>query len=74
MYSPTGMVYIKYCRIKSEYILNIFLEVYMENDIVKEIRKDLNWKEKIIVKIFTKTFIKVSNISRIKTINYMIKY
>lgn len=28
----------------------------MENDVVKEIRKDLNWKEKIIVKIFTKTF------------------
>lgn len=46
----------------------------MENDVVREIRKNLNWKEKVIVKIFTKTFIKVSNISRIKTINYMIKY
>lgn len=46
----------------------------MENDVVKEIRKNLNWKEKVIVKIFTKTFINVSNISRIKTINYMIKY
>lgn len=34
-----------------------------------EIIKELNWKEKIIFKLFTKTFTKVYNIVRIKTIN-----
>lgn len=35
--------------------------------------KELNWKEKIIVKVFTKTFNKVYNIARIKTVNMLLK-
>ena len=41
----------------------------MENEIIKE----LNWKEKIIVKLFTKTFIKVYNVTRINIINKFMK-
>lgn len=44
-------------------------EMNMEKDVVKE----LNFVEKIIVKIFKKTFIKVYNISRINAINAMLK-
>lgn len=39
------------------------------NVVEDEVIKKLNWKEKIIVKIFNKTFYKVYNISRINTIN-----
>lgn len=39
------------------------------NKITDEVIKELNWKEKIIVKIFAKTFNKVHNITRIKIIN-----
>ena len=31
----------------------------MEEEILKEICKDLNWKERIIVRLFKKSFIKV---------------
>lgn len=41
----------------------------VENEIVKE----LNWKEKIIVKLFTKTFTKVYNNCRRNIINMMLK-
>ena len=41
----------------------------VENEIVKE----LNWKEKIIIKIFNKTFNKVSNLVRVNIVNQMIK-
>ncbi len=40
----------------------------MENEVMKQ----LNLKERIIVKIFTKTFIKVYNIIRINIVNSMI--
>lgn len=40
----------------------------VENEIIKE----LNWKEKIIIKIFAKTFEKVVNIVRISIINKLI--
>jgi hypothetical protein len=40
----------------------------VENEIIKE----LNWKEKIIIKIFAKTFEKVVNIVRISVINKLI--
>lgn len=44
------------------------------NDVVmKEVEKELNWKEKIIVKVFTKTFIKVYNITRINIVNNILK-
>lgn len=35
--------------------------------------KELNWKEKIVVKLFTKTFKKVYNITRINIVNKLIK-
>lgn len=39
-------------------------------DVVKdEVIKELNWKEKIIVKLFAKTFDKVYNKCRIKVVN-----
>lgn len=40
----------------------------LENAVIKE----LNWKEKIIVRIFVKTFVKVYNVTRIKIFNSMI--
>lgn len=40
----------------------------MENVVIRE----LNWKEKIIVKVFKKTFKKVYNIARICTVNNLI--
>lgn len=40
----------------------------LENEVIKE----LNWKEKIIVRIFVKTFVKVYNVTRIKIFNSMI--
>lgn len=44
------------------------------NDVVlNEIKNELNWKERIIVRIFKKTFNKVYNIGRINTINSMLK-
>lgn len=45
----------------------------MEKYVVKEISKNLNLYEKIIVKIFEKLFWKVYNITRIKIINEFIK-
>ena len=44
----------------------------MENVLLNEITKELNWKEKIIIKIFEKTFIKIYNIVRINIINNFI--
>jgi len=44
----------------------------MEDMMLDEIMKELNWKEKIIVKVFVKTIIKVYNITRITTINNII--
>ncbi len=40
----------------------------VENEIIKE----LNWKERIIVKLFAKTFEKVYNKCRIKIVNSII--
>ncbi len=37
----------------------------VENEIIKE----LNWKERIVVKLFAKTFEKVYNKCRIKVVN-----
>lgn len=44
------------------------------NDVVFNVAKnELNWKERIIVKVFKKTFNKVYNIGRIKSINSILK-
>lgn len=40
---------------------------------MKEIERELNLKERIIVKLFSKTFNKISNLIRINTFNKMIK-
>lgn len=45
----------------------------MKDVVVNEIIKELNWKEKIIVKIFIKTFKNVYNIGRINTVNSFLK-
>lgn len=45
----------------------------MEDKILKEIKKDLNLKERIIVSINKKTFLKVFNKTRIETTNKIIK-
>lgn len=39
------------------------------NVVENEIMKELNWKERIIVKLFAKTFEKVYNKCRIKIVN-----
>ena len=44
----------------------------MKDVVLNEIMKELNWKERIIVKVFRKTFIKVANMTRIKVINKII--
>lgn len=41
----------------------------MKNEVLKEIKKDLNFKERIIVKLFSKTFYKIFNMSRILILN-----
>lgn len=45
----------------------------MKNVVLKEVKRELNWRERIIVKVFAKTFKKVYNITRIKTVNYLFK-
>lgn len=45
----------------------------MKDVILDEVKKELNWKERVVVIIFEKTFIKVYNISRIRTVNSLIK-
>ena len=45
----------------------------MKDVVLNELKKELNRKERIIIKLFTKTFTKVYNICRINIINKMIK-
>lgn len=47
--------------------------LFMENEVLEEITKGLNWKERIVVHINKKTFIKVFNKTRVETINKLIK-
>lgn len=58
---------------KKQYILQTEMKdegVYrMRSVVLDEITNELNWRERIIVNVFTKTFIKVYNISRIKIVN-----
>jgi hypothetical protein len=41
--------------------------------VVNELTEELNWKEKLIVNVFNKTFNKVVNLVRINTVNKMIR-
>jgi len=45
----------------------------MKDVVYNVVKNELNWKERIIAKIFTKTFIKVYNIGRINSINSILK-
>lgn len=45
----------------------------MRDVVLDEVKKELNWKEKIVVVVFKNTIIKVYNIVRIKTFNELIK-
>lgn len=45
----------------------------MKYVVLDEIKKELSWKERIIVKIFTRTFSKIYNITRIKLVNIIMK-
>ena len=45
----------------------------MDKEILKEIKRGLNFKDRITVHINKKTFIKVFNKTRIDTINKLIK-
>ena len=44
----------------------------MKDAVLNEVKKELNWKERIVLKLFTKTFVKVYNIARIKIVNKLI--
>lgn len=41
----------------------------MKDVVLDEVKKALNWRERIIAKIFKKTFCKIFNISRILILN-----
>lgn len=41
-------------------------------DLLEELNKELNWKEKLLCKIFKKKIIKICNIVRVTTINKML--
>lgn len=43
------------------------------NVVKDEVIKELNWKERIVVKVFSKTFKNVYNKCRIKIVNSMLK-
>lgn len=44
----------------------------MEENIVEEIKKECNLKERILLKVFAKTFVKVYNITRLKILNSLL--
>ena len=44
----------------------------MKNVVLNEVIKELNWKERIVVRVFRKTFVKVANMTSIKIINKII--
>lgn len=44
----------------------------MEKEIVEEIKKECNFRERILLKMFGKIFVKVYHIGRIKMFNSLI--
>ena len=54
------------------YLYIIRKEKCSMNVVENEIIKELNWKERIVVKLFAKTFEKVYNKCRIKIVNSML--
>ena len=45
----------------------------MKNVVYNVIKDELNWREKMVVKIFSKTFNKLYNIGRIHAINNILR-
>lgn len=45
----------------------------MREVVLEEIKKELNWREKIIARVFKHTIMKVYNIARIRMFNELIK-
>ena len=45
----------------------------MKDVVLDEVKKELNWKERIIVKFFRKTYYKICNTTRIKIVNRLLK-
>ena len=48
-------------------------DLFMKNEVLYEVKKELKWNEKIIVSIFEKTFEKVFHIVRINITNKLLK-
>lgn len=44
----------------------------MKEEALREIKKECNLKERILLKVFAKTFVKVYNIARLKTLNSLL--
>lgn len=44
----------------------------MEEKIIKELKKELNWRERVVLNLFKKRIIKICNIVRVTTINNML--
>ena len=45
----------------------------MRDVVLNEVVKELSWKERIVIKIFIKSFIKAFNIYRIKIVNKILE-
>ena len=46
----------------------------MEEKILKEIMKECkDWRERVLIRMFPKTFVKVYHVGRIKVFNYIVK-
>ena len=51
----------------------IWRRICMRDVVYNVVKDELNWKERIIARIFTNTFNKVYNIGRINSINSILK-
>lgn len=45
----------------------------VEKDVISELEKEMNWKEKLILKLFSKTVCKACHLYRIKIINKILE-
>ena len=60
-------------RNQFQYITTSYRKEKCSMNVVKdEVMKELNWKERIVVKLFVKTFEKVYNKCRINIVNSML--
>lgn len=70
----TDILNVEYCKIES---LKINIKQKKEYSMKKveydEVKKELNWKQRIIIRLFPRTFYKVFHISRTMTLNYILQ-